>query len=204
MADPYPQFKVRTMGVDVGKWFHYEITGWTIAKLGPDLNMSADGEVIRVGAVDKLHIIKQLMREFQVHFTVLDKQPEERLIYEFCCEHWGRAKRCHYARGIGSKKMIVSTSEDEHLVSVNRTFWLDTSLGRVRSGRIKLPCDIPSDYKAHLKNIVKRYKDDGSGGDVSVYISTDADHFAHARNYSEMALPLAASLATNQNIRSFL
>lgn len=204
MGDLYPKFKVVTMGTDVGKWFHYEIAGWTIQKLGPDLNMCAEPEILQVGAVTKLHEIKQLMREFQVHFIVLDKQPEERLIYEFCCEHWGRAKRCHYARGIGSKKMVVSPNEDEHLVSVNRTFWLDTSLGRIRSKRAKLPKDTPADYRTHLKNLVKRYKEDNDGGDVSVYIKTGPDHFAHARNYNEIALPLALSLATNQNIRSFL
>ena len=100
--------------------------------------------------------------------------------------------------------MVVSPNEDEHLVSVNRTFWLDTSLGRIRSKRAKLPKDTPEDYRTHLKNLVKRYREDNDGGDVSVYIKTGPDHFAHARNYNEIALPLALSLATNQNIRSFL
>lgn len=204
MDDKPPQYKIKTMGVDVGKWLHYEITGWRIPKMGPDLNMMAEGEIIKVGKTERFEELAVLMREFQVFFAVIDKQPEERLVYEFCCRFWGRVKRCHYARGIGSKKMVVAGADDEHLISVNRTFWLDTSLGRVRSKRLKLPIDLPGEYRTHLKNLVKKYEEDASGDDVSKYIKRGPDHYAHARNYSEMALPLAATVATNQNIRSFL
>jgi hypothetical protein len=207
MNDPVPNFKVRTMGVDIGKWLHYEIAGWSIPKMGPDLNAIARCEVIKVGKVEHFHELKQLMQEFQVQFAVLDKQPEERAVYDFCCQFWGRAKRCHYSRGVGTKKMVVSPSDEDHLVSVSRTFWLDTSLGRVRAGNIIFPRDLPMEYRQHMKNVVKKYKkaDENTDQDeTAIYVKTGADHFAHARNYNEMALPLAAALATNQNIRSFL
>ena len=207
MNDPIPDFKVRTMGVDIGKWLHYEIAGWTVPKMGPDLNAISYCEVLKVGKVQHFHELKQLVREFNISFVVLDKQPEERAVYDFCCQFWGRAKRCHYSRGIGTKKMTVSTNDDDHLVSVSRTFWLDTSLGRIRAGNITFPRDLPKEYRDHMKAVVKKYRkaDDNTDQDESaVYIKTGPDHFAHARNYNEMALPLAASLATNQNIRSFL
>jgi len=206
MDDPPPKCKVVTMGVDVGKWLHYEIDGWRIPKIGPDINMVADCEIIKVGKVKRFDEIYQLMHEYDVQFLVIDKQPEERAALELCCRIWGRAKRCHYARGIGSKKMVVSPSEDEHLISVNRTYWLDTSLGRIRAGRIKFPKDIPTEYINHIKNVVKQYKEDAAGDDISKYVCVEGrdDHFAHTRNYNEMALPLSASMATNRNIRSFL
>jgi hypothetical protein len=204
VADKIPPYKMKTIGVDVGKWLHYEIGGWSFPKMGPDLNMIANMEVLQVGKVEKFHELEQLMREFQINFMVIDKQPEERAVYELCCKFWGRAKRCHYARGIGSKKMVVAANDDEHLVSVSRTFWLDASLGRVRAGRMRLPIDIPQEYRDHLKNLIKKYEEDSGGDDVSKYIKRGPDHYAHAHNYNEMALPLAAAIATNQNIRSFL
>lgn len=197
-------YKIRTMGIDVGKWLHYEIDGWSIPKLGPDLNLVAECELIKCGKVEHFHELYTLIREYNVNFVVIDKQPEERAALELCTRIWGRGKRCWYARGVGAKKMTVSASEEDHLINVNRTYWLDTSLGRVRSGRIRFPRDLPQEYRQNLKSLVKKYEEDKSGEDTSKYIKTDADHYAHARNYSEMALPLAASVATNQNIRSFL
>jgi hypothetical protein len=204
MTDPVPGYKLRTMGVDVGKWLHYEIDGWAIPKMGPDINMIAKAEVLQVGRVKRFDELATLFREFNVNFMVIDKQPEERMVYELCCQFWGRIKRCHYARGMGAKKMTVATADDEHLVSVSRTFWLDTSLGRIRSGRMRFPRDLPEEYCKHVKNLIKKYEEDSGGDDVSKYIKRGDDHYAHARNYCEMALPLAASMVTNQNIRSFL
>jgi hypothetical protein len=207
MNDPPPSCKTVTMGVDVGtKWLHYEIDAWKIPKPGPDINMAALCEIIRVGKVERFDEIYQLMREWQIQYLVIDKQPEERAVHELCCRAWGRAKRCHYSTGVGSRKMVIAPQDDEHLISVNRTYWLDTSLGRIRSGRIKFPLDIPQEYLKHIKNLIKQYKDNANGDDISKYVCKEGrdDHYAHTRNYSEMALPLSASMATNQNIRSFL
>ena len=208
MDDPIPaEYKIRTMGVDVGKLLHWEIDGWLFPKMGPDLNFIADCELLKCGKVEHLSQIVQLARENKITFLVIDKQPEERAVYDVCCQFIGRAKRCHYSRGVGVRKMIVSSDEEEHQVSVNRTFWLDTALGRIRSARIIFPVDLPSEYRFHLKNLVKKYRtgeEDTDKDDVATYVRTGDDHFAHARNYAEMALPLAASFATNQNIKSFL
>jgi len=93
------------------------------------------------------------------------------------------------------------------MINVNRTFWLDTSLGRIRTGRIIFPLELPPLYRVHVKNLVKKYKtseDNTDKDDIAIYTKTGPDHYGHARNYAEMALPLAASFATNQNIKSFL
>jgi len=208
MDDPVPpEFKIKTMGVDVGKMLHFEIDGWLFPKFGPDINFIADCEILKVGEVEHFSQIVQLAREFKITYLVIDKQPEERAVYDVCCQFIGRAKRCHYARGVGSKKMIISADEEEHMINVNRTFWLDTSLGRIRTGRIIFPLDLPPLYRVHVKNLVKKYKtseDNTDKDDIAIYTKTGPDHYGHARNYAEMALPLAASFATNQNIKSFL
>jgi hypothetical protein len=51
-------------------------------------------------------------------------------------------------------------------------------------------------------SIVRIYEKDVDGNPIGKYVKagSDDDHFAHARNYSEIALPLAASLGQIQSI----
>jgi hypothetical protein len=62
------------------------------------------------------------------------------------------------------------------------------------------------EYQQHIKAPVRIYEKDRDGNPTGRYVTStnDADHFAHSRNYAEMALPLAASLAVNYNIGRIL
>lgn len=199
-----PSNRLRTMGVDIGKFLHYEIDTWYVDKYGPDLNLISTCEILEVGKVEHFYQLKQLMQQYQVTFLVTDYQPEERSVFELCTQFMGRAKRCQYARGQSGKRMTVITPESECKINVHRTYWLDIALGRFRTKTIRVPYDIPDEYITNLKNLTKKFTVDEAGADKSVYLRGGPDHYAHARAYSEMALPLAASLATSQNIRSFL
>ena len=86
-------------------------------------------------------------------------------------------------------------------MTVDRTSWLDLSLGRFRARKITLPVDAPLDYKNHLCSLVRIYKLDKNGNATGTYVKgTEDDHYAHARNYAEMALPLAAGLVNSQDM----
>ena len=87
---------------------------------------------------------------------------------------------------------------------VDRTNWLDISLGRFYSGKIEIPMDLPRGFAEHIKNLVRIYQEDKDGNPIAVYKNYGPDHYGHALNYAEMALPCAASIATNQNIGKFL
>jgi len=82
------------------------------------------------------------------------------------------------------------------MVTVDRTSWFDMSLSRFRTKTISLPKDIPAEYRRHIKSIVRIYIRDSDGNPMGKYVkaSNDEDHFAHARNYSEIALPLSAGI----------
>jgi hypothetical protein len=69
---------------------------------------------------------------------------------------------------------------------------------------IHLPLDISQEFRDHIKAPARQWKMDRDGNPTGTYINLGADHFAHARCYNEIALPLAASLATNSDIASFL
>lgn len=203
-ADSLPEGKLITMGIDHGRWIHYEIDAWTFPKLGNDLNMSAECEVLTAGKVVDFEELGQLMRQWQVILAVIDAQPERRMAYEFACNFWGHVKLCFYSVGATGKLIQVDNNDDSHKVSVDRTAWLDVALNRFHNQTIKLPQDIGEEYKSHIKNLIKRYFEDANGNPTCKYVNMGPDHFGHARCYAEIALPLAASLTTNTNIKGFL
>ncbi len=101
----------------------------------------------------------------------------------------------------------IALQEDElgtPFATVDRTNWIDATLGRYHSQRISLPRDTSREYKEHLKNLVRTYVKDDTGNPVAKYIETGPDHFAHAQTYAEIALPLAASHNQNRPIEAFL
>lgn len=190
-----------TMGVDVGNYLHFEIDKWHIGPNTVDLNAESRCQVLAVGKCIHFEELDQLMIKFNVAGVVIDMQPERRKAYEFATRFWGRVRLCYYGRGIQGKQIHLN-NEDECTVTVDRTSWLDLSLGRFRSKKITLPQDIPREYKRHMLSLVRIYEKDADGNPIGKYVKagSEEDHFAHARNYSEIALPLAASLGQAHNI----
>jgi len=192
-----------TMGVDVGNWLHYEINRWIIPEhVGPNINTYARCQVIRAGKCRDFEELDLLMENFHVHHAVVDQQPERRKATEFAQRWWGRVNLCCYGRGISGKQIHIS--EEELQVTVDRTSWLDLSLGRFRAKSISLPRDLSNEYKDHVKAPVRIYEKDSDGNLVGRYVKGENahDHHAHARNYSEIALPLAVSTGVSQDMES--
>src|SRR5436190_1887812 len=117
-------------------------------------------------------------------------------------------KMCFYGVGVNGKAIHIGSDEDgtmsvEPVITVDRTSWLDLSLGRFRqSEMIKIPLDVNQEYRFHIKSLVRRYEKDKTGNPIGRYVKADndEDHYAHARNYSEIALPLATNLVNPSDI----
>jgi hypothetical protein len=209
-SDPPPK-GIITMGIDVGKLLHYEIDQWFLPgnfQGSIDLNVQSKVKVVTFGTVKNFEDLDRLMREYRVMAAVIDAQPEHRKAYEFASRFWGHVKLCIYGMGISGKQIVVGRDDhgqivDEHLITVDRTSWLDLSLGRFRTpGMLILPMDVTEEYRQHIKAQVRIYENDKYGNPVGVYVKGEQkpDHFAHARNYSELALPFATSLRKVQDI----
>lgn len=195
-----------TMGIDVGNYLHFEIDKWHLRQNSVDINAEAKCQVLAVGKLLHFEELDKLMHQFGVAFAVCDMQPERRKAYEFATRFWGIVRLCYYGRGIQGKHIHLSGEDDtnnELNVTVDRTSWIDLALSRFRSQMIVLPKDIPREYKNHIKSLVRIYEKDNDGNPIAKYVKagSDEDHFAHARVYSEIALPLAASLAVSSDIR---
>ena len=195
--DGYSGGKLITMGVDVGKWLHVEITEWTFEKtVGQnDVNLMAHARVIYEGKVLNFEELDNFMVTYKVSSCVIDANPEQRKALEFAQRFWGHVKRCFYGNGVSGKQVSLH-AEDQHSVTVDRTSWLDLSLGRFKRGAITLPIDVSMEYRENTKALVRIYEKDANGNPVGRYVrGNDDDHYAHARNYSEIALQLGANMS---------
>lgn len=191
-----------TMGIDVGKYLHYEIDKWTLPddlNNTIDINLRCRPQVLNEGKVTDYRDLDRLFDEFNVTFGIIDAQPDYRSSYEFACRHPGRVRLCRYIWHVEARQ-IETPKEDERVtylheptVNVNRTSFLDLSLGRFRSRGILLPADVSHEYKTHVRQPVRRYYRDEEGKTKAKYVSAKDDHFAHARNYAEIALPFGIS-----------
>lgn len=205
MRDRAPTNAFITMGIDVGKWLHYEIDQWflTTDNPGVDINLLAECRVIKEGRVAHFEELDNLFRLFQVRCAVIDANPERRKALEFAQRFYGAVKLCFYGKDVKGKTLKIGT-EESLSVTVDRTSWLDLSLGRFRNKTIKIPQNTGLEYKAHLKAPVRVYKKDADGNPMGFYVSgTKEDHHAHARNYAEIALPIAAGLYHNEDVREY-
>lgn len=188
-----------TMGVDVGKMLHYEIVEWSLSGKGSDVNTKALAKVLSVGKVEHFEELDSLMQRYVVSFCVIDANPERRKALEFAQRFYGHVRLCYYGNNAIGKTITIHP-ETDHTITVDRTSWLDMSLSRFKNNTIRLPFDIPTEYKAHIMAPVRIYKNDKNGNPVGRYENDKDDHYAHAHNYAEIALPLGAGMGKSYNI----
>lgn len=198
---------VMTMGVDVGpRKIHYEIAKWDINsdQYYGDINSCSTPTIATHGTVDEFEELDILMQEYSIISCVIDGNPERRKAAEFAKRFYGRVRLCFFGRNITGKTYVDSKIEyhGDPVIMVDRTTWLDQSLGRFINHTITLPYDTDLEYRTQIKVPVKTYKPDADGNPVATYIGTDdkPDHYAFARCYNEMALMFAASIGSNQDI----
>ena len=196
-------YAVTTMGIDVGRWLHYEVCEWRVPGDvdSADLNVQSRPKLVYANKVMHFEELDKVVRDYRVQAVVIDANPERRKAYEFAQRHFGRVRMCFYGFGIHGKQIHIGKDE-EPTITVDRTSWLDLALGRFRNQTIELPIDIPQEYRSHMKSLVRVYEKDRNGNPVGKYMkeSSQDDHYAHARNYCELALPFALSMAQSYDI----
>jgi hypothetical protein len=196
-----------TMGVDVGTQLHVEVNQWFRKKYGSDISTYYTPKVIYFNTVSDFEHLDDLIKRFGVLFTVIDANPERRLAIQLANRHVGRVRLCFYGNNITGKTIDVKATEPT--ITVDRTNWLDVSMGRFKNQDILLPADITMEYRTHIRALVRTYESDMLGNPVGRYVTTQdkkskakkPDHFAHARTYNELALVMATSLGTSQDIQ---
>ncbi len=196
-----PEYKV-TMGVDVGRHLHVTIVMWDLTEASPiDINAKAKSKLLFAGELDAFEQLDALMTDYNVDFCVIDVAPETRKATEFANRFFGRARVCRYNQNATARSMFAG--KDDVQVSVNRTAWLDLTMGRIRNRATIFPNNLPRDFFTHIKAIMRVPKKDTHGNLIYRYVTkgTAADHYAHSLNYAEIALPFAVGGLVYQTIQ---
>jgi len=200
-----------TMGVDQGDWCHVWIDEWFFDSYGRDINVIAKAKNVWHGkfngkAENGWTRLDALMREWQILHCVIDADPNTLEARRFAQRFPGYVTLCRYRRGVSQKDIQLSEDGNQiQIATVDRTNWLDCSFGRFHvEDRIALPRDMGLEPRSHMQNLIRTYEKDENGNLRAVYVKTGADHYAHARCYCEISLPLAASYVQGQDISSFL
>jgi hypothetical protein len=199
--------KIVTMGIDVGRKCHYEVAEWTLgAYKGNDIHSTAHPKILDAGGISvnaEMTELDDLMRKYRVMSCVIDCHPDRRAAFMFSQRFMGYVRMCIYVVGLSGKQVQTENiNTAEPIIKVDRTSWLDQSLGRFRKGQISIPKNIGFEYTEHLKNIIRIPTKDSQGNPMNYYDTghNKQDHFAHARNYNEIALLFAASMQQNEDV----
>lgn len=203
-----PKSTIVTMGVDVGRDWHFEISEWfvteAIANL-EDVNSIARPRVLLTGAIplrDGEEELAKLMNEYTVKGCVIDRHPETLAAMSIGKRFWGTVYLCIFGSSNMTRQLNITKRSDELMVQVDRTSWFDIALSRFRHRTIHLPTNTPHAYKKHMTVPARIYKKDADGNPVARWHSPEtADHYALARVYNEIALPLALNSTQHQDIK---
>jgi hypothetical protein len=190
------------MGVDVGKKLHVEIDEYVIDESinTNDISLKAMPRVLHEFELDDFEQLDELMLKFRVSCCVIDRQPESRKAKEFCNRFPGIAWTCTYGNSVTGRDINTHEDYGDMRVTVDRTSWLDLALGRFKRRAIKLPINISHNYREQIKSPSRVIRKNSNGDQIGRYVEVDDDHFAHARNYAEIAFRLGMSLLTNKTI----
>ena len=180
-----------TMGVDVGTVLHYEICSWTMGK-------TLRAKVLRVGKLDHFEELDALMSKYRISSCCIDANPERRKAAEFAYRFRPHVKMVYYGNDVSGREISYSTEFPS--VTVDRTSWLDLSLGRFRKKTIAVPKDLPQEYSKHLCALIRVFKEDKDKNLVAKYINLEDDHYGHARNYCEIACAVAEKYTKSRNL----
>jgi len=192
-----------TMGVDQGTWNHICIVEYFVKDGRFDINAEAQAKLLWEGKRDASDFkeLDRLMREWQIMGCVIDAYPQINDARRFARRFPGYVWLCTYPRGVPGKELQEADADSgAPIVKVDRTNWLDASQGRFHSDRIALPIDVSLEFKENIKAPIRTYERDELGNAKAVYLNTKPDHFAHALNYAEIALPLSAGVVTSADI----
>ena len=209
--DPRPVVGRRdliTMGVDQGKTGYVSVCQWSLDRMDRDINAVAQGKLLWFGKFgeEDWRYLDELMREWQILCCFVDADPNINSARQFCRRFWGYVYLTRYRRGQAAKEMSIEEEDNAPIAQVDRSNWLSCTLSRfkVQPPRIVLPRDISLEYRDALKSLVRTYEKDSNGQPRMTYVSTGPDHYCHSLAYCEMALPMAASITSGENIDKFL
>lgn len=152
-----------------------------------------------LGTADSFDEVATLMRVYNVHMAGVDHEPEGRLARGLAQQFPGRVYLVNFAKP--AQHEVLLRVPDERRASVRRIEALDAVMSVMREQRNLLPQDVPDDYFAHMKNMVRRTEEDADGRRVVVFKKLGAEDYFQAEVYDLVASELAAIEQVAERLR---
>ena len=207
--DPRPEDSSRmiVMGVDIGMYLDIAIAEYLYDQdpgYEPYIHSTCKLlTTLRLPGSD-FDVLDRVMAEWQVQYACLDFQPETVLAKAFCRRFYGYSAVVQYRRGtVGNEIKEVMDDNKVPTLTVDRTSFLDMSLGRLHKQKIILPSNISPVFRDHVKALARTYELDEFGRPRAVYVTLNnrSDHLAHALTLTEVAHFRSYSKATVRSIK---
>ena len=146
--------------------------------------------ILWAGVVLDWQALRQVLETYGVVSYVVDAQPEtheaRRLVHE-CPGGW----MCYYRSDAQAQPVYDGT---QHILRVPRSESLDALYRAWNTGRVVAPVDLPGEFAAQLQSPARVVRQARRGMPQVEYLeSAGPDHYAHAMNYSLLALGLLTS-----------
>ena len=208
MDDPRPETSGRmiVMGVDVGTFLDIVIAEYIYdSDPGYEPHLNSICKVLWCGRLsgNDFNVLDWTMAEWQVQYACIDFQPETNNAKAFARRFPGFASVVQYRRGTTGHEIKEAHDNDRvSILTVDRTSFLDMSLGRLHKQRTILPQNIGGVFRDHLQNLVRTYELDELGRPKATYVSLGADHQSHALTLTEVAHMQCYSRTTGRSIKA--
>ena len=188
-----PTSPVVVMGIDVGTYLHFKIIEYRFEPIMFDVNMNSKARLLYFGKIrSKLPGFPELhewvARYNPVHICI-DAAPERVSSENFVKNYPFRAHTVNYSDSVDGKEL---SCPENYKITANRSYWIDTYLGRYINKTIEIPQNIDNELSVHLKGLVRVYEKDRNGETITRHVkgATRTD-YAHAGVYCEIALKKA-------------
>ena len=204
-ARPDVADRMITVGIDVGTFLDIVVAEYLYDREpGYEPHLNSVCKVLWTGRLpgSDFGILDRLLSEWQVQYACIDSQPETVNAKAFCRRFPGHASVVQYRRGTTGHEIKEAKDDDRvSVLTVDRTSFLDMSLGRFHKQRIQLPQNISGVFREHVQNLVRTYELDDIGKPKAAYVSLGADHQCHALALTEVAHMKNYSKTTGRTIK---
>jgi hypothetical protein len=200
-----PRFAIwsqTSMGVDVGKYYHYRISS-----TGPDKRRY----IRAMGKATSLEELDELIKMYRVRMCVIDALPEIHGTQRWAEKHRGRVLRALYPPGLkdqlyqipGQTKTLHRNAlrgntadlkpAERFTVKINRTMAMDAVFDAVATSKEHWP-QVIHDQKEVINQMMAPVRVsvvDDTGQEIAQWNHTSPDHYYHACVYDMIAHELA-------------
>ncbi|MFO0812455.1 MAG: terminase gpA endonuclease subunit [Gemmatales bacterium] len=143
--------------------------------------------VVWAGVVLQWDELKALLVQYGVQSFVIDAQPETHQARQLVRQHPG-GWMCYYRSEPGAQPLYDGA---QRIVRVPRSESLDRLYQAWNQGQVVAPVNLPGEFAGQLRSPVRVVRQDRRGNPRVDYLQAGgADHYAHAMNYSLLALGL--------------